>query len=77
MAILLASCDNCAHRKDSACALLMEPAPGEFLCPRYAMTEAFRNQILALARREFEPDVNQAMLHVSIMKAEKDQGFAG
>lgn len=77
MAILLASCDNCAHRKEDACALGQTPQPGEFLCPRYAMTEAFRNQIVALARREFEPDVNQAMLHISVLRAEKEQSFAG
>jgi hypothetical protein len=77
MAILLASCDNCAHRKDSGCALFMEPAAGEFLCPRYAMTEAFRNAVLALARREFEADVNQAMLEISVAKAEREQAFAG
>ena len=73
----IASCDNCAHRKESSCTLAMAPAEGEFLCPRYAMTEAFRDEILALARKEFQRDVNQAMLHVSVMRAERSQAFAG
>ena len=73
----LASCDNCAHRKESTCALGTSPAEGEFLCPRYAMTQAFHDEILALARKEFERDVNQAMLHVSVMRAERAQAFAG
>jgi putative ribosome biogenesis GTPase RsgA len=77
MAILLASCDNCAHRKESACSLGQEPQPGEFLCPRYAMTEAFRNSVLAVARREFERDVNQAMLEISVLRAEQEKSFAG
>lgn len=73
----LASCDNCAHRQESSCALGMAPAAGEFLCPRYAMNDLFREELLALARREFERDVNQAMLHISVMRAEKSQAFAG
>lgn len=73
----IASCDNCAHRKESVCALGASPAEGEFLCPRYAMTDAFRDEILALARKEFQRDVNQAMLHISVMRAERDQAFAG
>lgn len=73
----LASCDNCAHRQASTCTLGMAPATGEFLCPRYAMTEAFRDEILALARKEFQKDVNQAMLHVSVIRAERSQAFAG
>lgn len=77
MAILLASCDNCAHLKEGVCALAQTPEPGEFLCPRYAMTEAFRNGVLALARREFERDVNQAMLEISVLRAEKDKAYAG
>lgn len=77
MAILLASCDNCAQRKDSVCSLGMTPEPGEFLCPRYAMTEAFRNSVIALARREFERDVNQAMLEISVLRAEKEKAYAG
>ncbi|GEM_PF-5604642 len=77
MAILIASCDNCAQRKGSTCALGMAPEPGEFLCPRYAMTEAFRNSVLALARREFERDVNQAMLEISVLRAEQEKSYAG
>jgi len=77
MAILLASCDNCAHRKADACTLGMAPATGEFLCPKYAMTEAFRDQVLGLARVEFQKDVNQAMLEISVLRAERDQAFAG
>lgn len=73
----LASCDNCVHRKESTCALGTRPAEGEFLCPRYAMTQAFHDEILAIARKEFERDVNQAMLHISVMRAEKSQAFAG
>lgn len=73
----IASCDNCVHRKESKCALAMAPAPGEFLCPKYAMTVAFRDEVLAMARKEFERDVNQAMLQISVQRAEKAQGFAG
>ena len=73
----LASCDNCAHRKESACALAMAPAPGEFLCAKYAMNVTFREEVLAMARREFERDVNQAMLQISVIRAEKAQSFAG
>lgn len=73
----LASCDNCAHREGSACALGMAPKPGEFLCPRYAMNVAFREEVLALARKEFERDVNQAMLQISVARAEKDKAYAG
>lgn len=77
MAILIASCDNCAHRKENACGLGQTPEPGEFLCPKYAMTDAFRDQIVALARKEFEKDVNQAMLEISVLRAEKEKAFAG
>ena len=73
----IASCDNCAHRQEASCTLGMSPAEGEFLCPRYAMTEAFRDEILALARKEFQRDVNQAMLHISVIRAERNQAFAG
>lgn len=73
----LASCDNCAHRKESSCALGMAPAEGEFLCGRYAMTEAFHHEVLDHARKEFTRDVNQAMLHISVVRAEKAQAFAG
>lgn len=73
----LASCDNCAHRQGSSCALSMAPAPGEFLCPKYAMSVAFHDEVLAMARKEFERDVNQAMLQISVIRAEKAQGFAG
>lgn len=73
----IASCDNCAHRKESSCTLGMAPAEGEFLCPKYAMSAAFHEEVLALARKEFERDVNQAMLHVSVIRAERNQAFAG
>lgn len=73
----LASCDNCAHRKESTCGLGLAPAEGEFLCPKYAMNDLFREELLALARREFTRDVNQAMLHISVMRAEKEKAFAG
>lgn len=73
----LASCDNCTHRKDNACSLGMAPKTGEFLCQRYVMTQAFHDEILALARKEFEKDVNQAMLEISVIRAERDQAFAG
>ena len=77
MAILIASCDNCVHRKAASCSLGQTPEPGEFLCPRYAMSEGFRDQILVHARKEFQRDVNQAMLEISVIRAEKDQAFAG
>lgn len=77
MAILIASCDNCAHRKASLCSLGMTPQTGEFLCPKYAMTEEFRDRIVTLARKEFAKDVNQAMLEISVLRAEKDKAFAG
>ena len=73
----LASCDNCAFRKENACSLGLAPAEGEFLCAKYAMTEAFHHEILALARREFQRDIDQAMLQISVMRAEKAQAFAG
>lgn len=73
----LASCDNCAHRKEASCTLGLAPAEGEFLCPKYAMNAAFHDEVLALARKEFTRDVNQAMLHVSVIRAERNQAFAG
>ena len=73
----LASCDNCVHRKESACALGQAPPEGEFLCHRYAMTTTFRDEVIAWARKEIARDVNQAMLHVSVLRAEKDKAFAG
>lgn len=73
----LASCDNCAHRKESTCSIGLAPAEGEFLCPKYAMSQAFHQEILALVRKEFEKDVNQAMLQISVIRAEKNQAFAG
>lgn len=76
----LASCDNCAHRKESVaepCSLGMTPDEGEFLCHRYAMTTTFRDEVIALARKEFERDINQAMITVAVARAERDQAFAG
>lgn len=73
----LASCDNCAHREGSTCKLAMAPATGEFLCPKYSMTVAFREEVLAMARREFERDVNQAMLEISVARAEREKAYAG
>ena len=73
----IASCDNCAHRTESTCSLGMAPAEGEFLCPKYAMTCAFRDEVLAFARQEFKRDVDNAMLRISVMRAEKDRAFAG
>lgn len=73
----LASCDNCAHRTASACGLSMSPPEGEFLCHRYAMTTTFRDEVIAWARKEIARDVNQAMLTVSVLRAEKDQAYAG
>lgn len=73
----LASCDNCAFMKDNACAKGMTPPEGEFLCAKYAMSQAFHDELLALARKEFTKDVNQAMLQISVIRAEKDKAFAG
>ena len=73
----IASCDNCAHRKESACSLALAPAEGEFLCHRYAMTTTFRDEVVEMARKEFAREFNQAMVDVSIMKAERAKGFAG
>lgn len=73
----LATCDNCAHRKEASCKLGMAPEEGEFLCGKYAMTEAFHHEVLDLARKEFTRDVNQAMLHISVVRAERDRAFAG
>lgn len=73
----LASCDNCAHRKESSCSFGLAPSGGEFLCPKYAMSAGFHDEVLALARKEFTRDVNQAMLHISVIRAERDQAFAG
>ena len=88
----LASCDNCAHRQESTaataatpalrvlnagCALTLAPEPGEFLCAKYAMNASFHEEILALARKEFQKDVDQAMLQISVIRAERNQAFAG
>lgn len=73
----LASCDNCAHRKESACSLGMAPEEGEFLCPKYAMSPLFHEELVALARKEFAKDVNQAMLEISVLRAERNKAFAG
>lgn len=73
----IASCDNCAFRTANACSMGLAPAEGEFLCAKYAMSEAFHEEILALARKEFERDVNQAMLQISVVRAERNQAFAG
>lgn len=73
----LASCDNCEHRKESACGLGMAPPSGEFLCHRYAMTTTFRDEVVRAAMKEFARDVNQAMLEISVLRAEKDKAFAG
>jgi hypothetical protein len=73
----LASCDNCAHRANAACSLGLAPNEGEFLCHRYAMTTAFRDEVIELARKEFERDVNQALLEIAVARAEKDKAFAG
>ena len=73
----IASCDNCAHREASSCGLGMAPPEGEFLCHRYAMTTSFRDEVVEMARREFKRDIDQAMLHIAVARAEKDQAFAG
>jgi hypothetical protein len=73
----LASCDNCGHRKSGACGLSLAPPDGEFLCHRYVMTTTFREEVVALARREFERDMNQAMIHIAVAKAEWAKAFAG
>lgn len=73
----LASCDNCAYRKETACSLGMAPEAGEFLCPKYAMCESFRQDVLAWARVEISKEINQAMLNISVMRAEKQKAYAG
>ena len=73
----LASCDNCAFMKAGACEKGMMPDEGEFLCAKYAMSAAFHDEILALAKKEFEREVNQAMLKISVVRAERNQAFAG
>jgi adenosyl cobinamide kinase/adenosyl cobinamide phosphate guanylyltransferase len=73
----LASCDNCAHRQESTCSLRMQPEAGEFLCPKYAMCESFRQEVLGWARQEIAREVNQAMLNISVMRAEKQKAYAG
>ena len=73
----LASCDNCSHRKESSCALGMAPPEGEFLCHRYVMTAAFRDEVVAFALAEYKREINQATLEVSVLRAEKGQAFAG
>jgi hypothetical protein len=73
----IASCDNCAHRTESACGLGLAPAEGEFLCHRYAMTTTFRDEVIDQARREFARDVNQALLEIAVARAERDKAFAG
>jgi len=73
----LASCDNCDYRKAGQCALGQTPDQGDFLCGKYEMTEAFRSEIISLARKEFERDINQAMLEISALRAEQEQAWAG
>lgn len=75
----LASCANCAHRQENACRLSLSPEPGEFLCPKYAMSEGFREEVLAWARKEIAQEVNQAMLDISVMRAQRDEqkAYAG
>lgn len=73
----LASCGNCAFMMDNACTKGLAPAEGEFLCDKYAMNIAFHDELLSLARKEFQKDVDQAMLHISVIRAEKDKAFAG
>ncbi|HUR68516.1 MAG TPA: hypothetical protein VM370_04660 [Candidatus Thermoplasmatota archaeon] len=73
----LASCDNCAFMKDNACTKALAPAEGEFLCNKYAMSIAFHDELLALARKEFQKEVNQSMLEISVLRAEKNRAFAG
>lgn len=73
----LASCDNCANLSDSNCSLGLAPAEGEFLCHRYAMTTSFRDEVVAWARKEIAKDVNQTMLEIAVIRAEKDKAFAG
>lgn len=73
----IASCDNCAHRQASSCGLALAPQEGEFLCHRYAMTTTFRDEVISWARKEISRDVNQAMLEIAVLRAEKDKAFAG
>jgi hypothetical protein len=73
----LASCDNCAHRKENACSLGKVPEAGEFYCPKYTMNTVFFQELLDNARKEYQKDVNQAMLEISVLRAEKDKAFAG
>ena len=73
----IASCDNCSHRKESSCGLGMAPPEGEFLCHRYAMTTAFRDEVVAFALQEYKREINQTVLEVSVLRAEKGQAFAG
>jgi hypothetical protein len=73
----LASCDNCAHRVATSCSMGLAPPDGEFLCHRYAMTTTFRDEVVEAARQEYKRDIDQAMLHIAVARAERDQAFAG
>ncbi|MHB8585756.1 MAG: hypothetical protein ACYDDF_07965 [Thermoplasmatota archaeon] len=55
---MLASCDNCANRKNDTCSLLLAPRAGEVLCERYAMSPRFRAEVLDLLRTDIEKQVN-------------------
>lgn len=73
----LASCANCAHRQENLCRLGMKPDDGEFLCGKYAMSDLFREEVLAWARKEIAAEVNQAMLDITVLRHEKEQAYAG
>ncbi len=75
----LASCDNCAYRKESTCSLGNKPETGEFLCSKYAMSDAFREEVLSFARREIMQEVNQAMMDITALRAQKEEerAYAG
>jgi hypothetical protein len=74
---MLASCTNCANRQGNVCVLGLKPAKGEILCEKYAMSEAFRNMIVARLRQDIAVEVSQAYLKIKIPPKPAGEAYAG
>ncbi|HVL47659.1 MAG TPA: hypothetical protein VM889_03795 [Candidatus Thermoplasmatota archaeon] len=73
---MLASCNNCANREGTACLLNLKPRAGDILCDKYAMSVAFRDQLLAKLREDLSVEISQAILKVKVERQAAGQGFA-
>lgn len=74
---MLASCENCVFRQAAQCELGVKPDEGELYCKQYKMSEAFRDQILALVRKDVEREISRATLMIQMHQAEDNTAFAG